>query len=337
MTLRVGEHFVLGFHGFAIPEWVREFEREFGLGGLILFDRDVHRGGPRNIEDPEQVGILCASIHALGSRPVVFVDQEGGKVRRLKPAAGFRDWPSAADFAHLSPTEARRLTSESFSEMKRLGIDFNLAPVVDLDSNPDNPNIGALGRSFSADPSQVRRCVHLQSEVARSVGLGLCLKHYPGLGGATTDSHLALTDITGTITDEQLQLFLELCDETFGSAILLSHGFVRTWDERWPVSVSVPAIGNLRAALPEALLITDDLQMKGLQAICTTEVACLRALNAGVDLLCIGNNLIDQQDECFRAAEQLRRDAQADPALAARLSDSRNRIGSRKALVRRAD
>ncbi len=333
MTLRVGEHFVLGFHGGTLPKWVLEFEREFGLGGLILFDRDVHRGGPRNIEGPEQLRTLCAAIHALESRPLVFVDQEGGKVRRLKPAAGFRDWPSAADFTTLSPAQARRLTIESFSEMKTLGIDFNLAPVVDLNSNPSNPNIGAIGRSFSADPSEVRRCALVQGEVARSVGLGLCLKHYPGLGGATTDSHRALTDITDTISDAQQQLFLELADRTFGSAILLSHGIVRTWDERWPVSVSEPAIGNLRAALPEVLLITDDLQMQGLQAICTTEAASLRALKAGVDLLCVGNNLLDQQDECFRAAEQLRRGAQADPALATRLASARGRIRSRKALV----
>jgi beta-N-acetylhexosaminidase len=326
---RVGEHFLLGFHGFALPDWVREFEREFGLGGLILFDRDVHRGGPRNIEGPEQLRSLCADIHALASRPLVFVDQEGGKVRRLKPAAGFRDLPSAADFASLPADEARRITTESFSEMKRLGIDFNLAPVVDLNTNPSNPNIGAIGRSFSADPGEVRRCVELQSAVARELRLGLCLKHYPGLGGATTDSHLALTDITGAFSDAQRQLFVELCDRTFGSAILLSHGLVRTWDERWPVSVSEPAIAQLRASLPDALLVTDDLQMMGLQAICTTGVAALRALKAGVDLLCIGNNLLQQESECFDAAAQLL----ADPALVARLAAARERIARRKALV----
>jgi beta-N-acetylhexosaminidase len=323
---RVGEHFLLGFHGFALPAWVRDFEREFGLGGLILFDRDVHRGGPRNVENPEQVRALCAEIHALASRPLVFVDQEGGKVRRLKPAAGFRELPSAADFAKLAPAEARRLAAESFAEMKWLGIDFDLAPVVDLNTNPDNPNIGAIGRSFSADPAEVRRCALLQGEVARSVGLGLCLKHYPGLGGATTDSHRALTDITGAVSDEQLRLFTELCGSTFGSAILLSHGIERTWDERWPVSVSEPAIAKLRAAVPDALLLTDDLQMQGLQLLCTTEDAAIRALSAGIDLLCIGNNLLEQADECFRAAERLRR---ADLGVA----DSRERIARRKALV----
>jgi beta-N-acetylhexosaminidase len=324
---------MLGFHGFALPEWVREFEREFGLGGLILFDRDVHRGGSRNIEGPDQVRALCAEVHALASSPLVFIDQEGGKVRRLKPAAGFRELPSAADYARLPDAEARRLARESFAEMKALGIDFNLAPVADLDTNPANPNIGALGRSFSADPAQVRRCVQLQDEAARAVGLGLCLKHYPGLGGASTDSHRALTDITGTVSGAQLALFHELCGATIGSAILLSHGFMRDWDADWPVSVSEPAIGALRAALPFALLLTDDLQMTGLQAICTTEVAAQRALGAGVDVLCIGNNLLQQEDECFRAAAQLRDAAAHDPALLAVLSASRERIRARKRLA----
>jgi beta-N-acetylhexosaminidase len=333
VSVPVGEHFVLGFRGFAIPDWVREFEREFGLGGLILFDRDVERGGPRNIEGPDQVRALCAEIHSLTSHPLVLIDQEGGKVRRLKPAAGFRELPSAADFAQLPPGEARRLARESFAEMKQLGIDFDLAPVVDLNTNPLNPNIGAIGRSFSADPEVVRRCVRLLSDEARAVGLGLCLKHYPGLGGATVDSHLALTDITSAFSDAQRELFVELCGETFGSAILLSHGLVRSWDERFPVSVSEPAIRALRAALPDALLVTDDLQMKGLQAICTTEVASLRALAAGIDLLCIGNNLLVQQDECFRVAAQLRAQLASDAALAGLLARSRERIRSRKQLV----
>jgi beta-N-acetylhexosaminidase len=328
----VGEHFVLGFRGFAIPDWVREFEREFGLGGLILFDRDIERGGPRNIESPDQVRALCAEVHALTARPLVFIDQEGGKVRRLKPAAGFRELPSAADFAQLPHDEAQRIAAASFAEMKELGIDYDLAPVVDLDTNPENPNIGALGRSFSADPAEVRRCVQILSGAAEAVGLGLCLKHYPGLGGATTDSHLALTDISA-VSDAERELFVSLCEETFGSAILLSHGVVRAWDEQWPVSVSAPAIEHLRAALPEALFITDDLQMQGLQAVCSTEVASLRALSAGVDLLCIGNNLMRQADECFAVAKELRRALADDSALAARLARSRERIARRKALV----
>lgn len=332
MSVPVGEHFVLGFRGAALPDWVREFEREFGLGGLLLFDRDVERGGPRNIESPQQVRALCSEIHALAARPLVFVDQEGGKVRRLKAAAGFRELPSAADFARLPHADAARIAGESFTEMKELGIDYDLAPVVDLNTNPSNPNIGALGRSFSADPAEVRRCVRILSDAAQAVGLGLCLKHYPGLGGATTDSHLALTDISA-VSDTERELFVALCEETFGHAILLSHGIVRAWDEHWPVSISSPAIEGLRAALPEALFITDDLQMQGLQLVCPTGAASLRALSAGVDLLCIGNNLMRQADECFAVARELRARLPDDPALSARLARSRERIARRKALV----
>ena len=174
--------------------------------------------------------------------------------------------------------------------------------------------------------------MQILSGAAEAVGLGLCLKHYPGLGGATTDSHLALTDISA-VSDAERELFVSLCEETFGSAILLSHGIVRAWDGQWPISVSAPAIERLRAALPEALFITDDLQMQGLQAVCTTEAASLRALSAGVDLLCIGNNLMRQADECFAVANELRLALVDDSALAAQLARSRERIARRKSLV----
>ncbi len=150
----------------------------------MLFDRDIARGGTtRNIESPEQLRSLCAAIHSLPSRPLIFVDQEGGLVRRLKPERGFRDLPSPAEVAGLGDVEARDVVTASFAEMKELGIDFNLAPVVDLNVNPQNPNIGALRRSFSADSEEVRRCVAIYDDAARRVGLGLCLKHFQDLEG----------------------------------------------------------------------------------------------------------------------------------------------------------
>jgi len=332
MTLRVGELFLLGFRGTTLPEWLVDFEREFGLGGVILFDRDLEQPAAlRNVESPEQVRALCAAIHALPSQPLVFVDQEGGRVRRLKPERGFCELPSAKALARLGDAEARRMVDQSFRELATLGIDFNLAPVVDLDTNPDNPNIGALERSFSADPTTVRRCVAILDAAARDAGLGLCLKHYPGLGAATTDSHQEATNLSGTLTNEQLALFTELCPRISGSAVLLSHGAVAEWDPDWPVSVSQRAIGSLRGQLPDALLITDDLQMSGLRHGCTTVDATLRALGAGVDLVCIGNNLAHESHECLEAAETLRRAAAGDAALEKTLLAAHKRVAQRKA------
>jgi len=332
MTLRVGELFLLGFRGTSLPAWLLEFERVFGLGGILLFDRDVQTGADlRNIDTPEQVRALCGEAHALRSRPLVCIDQEGGRVRRLKPARGFAELPSAKVFARLAESEARRLAQASFAEMKSLGIDFDLAPVVDLDSNPANPNIGALERSFSADTAEVRRCVRIQNDAARRVGLGLCLKHYPGLGGAATDSHAGLTDVSACVSDDEVALFVELAGEVSGSAILLSHGMVKQWDAQWPVSISEHAIAALRRAVPDALLVTDDLQMKGLRAFCSTREAVLRALCAGVDLVCIGNNLLAEERECIDAAEAVDALARRDPALHTRLLAAQGRVRARKA------
>jgi beta-N-acetylhexosaminidase len=179
--MRVGEHFLLGFEGLSIPAWIADFEQRFGLGGVILFDRDVVTGSSeRNVQSPEQLQSLCAQIHGLPSRPLVFVDQEGGAIRRLRPNVGFADLPAQQQMAELSDHELRETVRASTEQMRRVGIDFNLAPVADLNTNPNNPNIGRIGRSFSADPTVVRRCVHIVNAAATEVGLQLCLKHYPG-------------------------------------------------------------------------------------------------------------------------------------------------------------
>ena len=337
MSLRVGELLILGFHGTELPDWLIAFEAEFGLGGVILFDRDLEKKTDlRNIESPDQVQTLCNQIHTLDSRPLVFVDQEGGRVLRLKPARGFAPLPSAAETSRLDEAEARRLIQASYTELAELGIDFNLAPVVDLNINPDNPNIGKIERSFSEDPAEVRRCVQLFVDAAERVGLQLCLKHYPGLGGAVTDSHGAVTDISSTLSESQLALFLELCPKIPGAAILLSHGIVQDWDPDWPVSISVPGIARLRNTLPDALLITDDIQMQGLQAFCPTPQASQRALAAGIDLVCIGNNLRNEVGECRMVAEQIMARAENDPKFQTQIGEAIARVEKRKRAAKQA-
>lgn len=326
MDVRVGERFVLGFSGTTIPAWLEQFEHEHGLGGVVLFDRDLlHGARPPNIETPAQLTSLCRAIHALPSRPLVFIDQEGGLVRRLTPERGFRELPSAEEIAQLPESEARAVVAASVAEMKRLGIDFNLAPVVDLNSNP---NIGRLGRSFSADPNKVRRYVALFDEAARRVGLGLCLKHYPGLG-AVTDSHQDRTELTVTLPESQL--FTELCPITSGSAILLSHGFVRAWDLSWPVSLSAHAVNALRSAVSDGLFITDDLQMGSLRHLGSTVDVSLRALEAGVDMVCIGNQLIIEEEACVTTARLARKLVERDSVWQKMCRASQKRVAARKA------
>jgi beta-N-acetylhexosaminidase len=203
--------------------------------------------------------------------------------------------------------------------------------VLDLDLNPENPNIGALGRAFSADPAEVARCARLLGDAARAAGLGLCAKHWPGLGGAAVDTHLGVADLSDDVCEPQLALFDALAAELPGGAVLLSHGIVRQWQADRPVSVSPAAVRELRRRIGDGvLLVTDDLQMQGLQAFLPTRAACVEALRAGVDLVLLGNNLLRQEDECAAAAGEVARAARAGEIPRGNLEAAWRRIRERK-------
>ena len=330
--MQLGELFILGFFGKTVPGWLKQFAARFGLGGVILFDYSVRtRQYDNNICSPEQVRALCAEIARLPSSPLVFIDQEGGLVRRLKDTRGFAPLPSAKDFNQLALQDKRTILAASLGELRTLGIRFNFAPVIDVDYNPDNPNIGRIKRSYSADIAEVEANALLMSEMAHEARVGLCLKHYPGIGGASVDSHQEFMDISAALRPDQEALFYSLAPKMYGDAVLISHAIVGQWDRDNPATLSPVAIGRLRARLPETLLITDDMQMQGLQKALGTRAACLQSLRAGIDMLCIGNNLIDQEAEMAGIAEAVERslqEEQLDPTMIAR---SIARVRARKA------
>jgi beta-N-acetylhexosaminidase len=332
--MRIGELFILGFYGKTLPAWLKEFARRYGLGGVILFDYSCQtRKYDNNIESPEQVQRLCAEIAALPSAPMVFVDQEGGLVRRLKESRGFAPLPSAKQFNRLAPDQKRAILTTSFAEMRRLGIHFDFAPVIDVDYNPDNPNIGKIDRSYSADIAEVEANALLASEVARTQRIGLCLKHFPGIGGAVVDSHQDFMDISDVLRAEQEELFYSLAPGMFGDAVLVSHAIVRQWDKERPMTLSAAGLGRLRRRLPDTLLVTDDMQMQGLQKALGTEAACLQSLKAGIDMLCIGNNLFDQEQEMAGIAESSAAALRNGVLSAAPIDQSIARVRERKALL----
>lgn len=330
--MQIGELFILGFFGKTIPDWLKQFAARFGLGGVILFDYSVRtRQYDNNIESPEQVRALCADIARLPSSPLVFIDQEGGLVRRLKEARGFAPLPSAKEFNSLPSRDKRNILAASFQELRTLGIRYNFAPVIDVDYNPDNPNIGRIKRSYSADIAAVEADALLMSEIAREARVGLCLKHYPGIGGASVDSHQEFMDISDALRPEQEALFYSLAPKMYGDAVLVSHAIVRQWDRDNPATLSSVAIGRLRERLPETLLITDDMQMQGLQKALGTQAACLKSLRAGIDMLCIGNNLFDQETEMTGIAEAVERSLQEEQLDAGMIARSIARVRARKA------
>jgi len=330
--LEIGQCFLLGFRGAEIPHWIKQFADIYGLGGVILFDFNCQtKTYDNNIHDPEQVRQLCADIAALPSGPLLFIDQEGGRVRRLKDTKGFAPLPSQQAFNLLPPEEKRRLVDGSFRELARLGFHYNLAPVIDLNLNPLNPDIGAVERSYSAEPADIRNNVRILDGAAKAARIGLSLKHFPGLGGATVNSHRELTDVSTTISDDQLELFYELGGSISGQSIVISHGIVRQWEEGIPVSMSPIGIAKIRQRLPRALLISDDLQMQGLQRKYRTGEACTAGLRAGLDMLCVGNNLMPEDEMVLSYAEAIRRQTRTDSFLADQVRLATARVAEAKA------
>jgi beta-N-acetylhexosaminidase len=332
--IHVGELFILGFFGKAVPAWLKEFAARYGLGGVILFDYSCQtRQYDNNIDSPGQLRGLCQEISALPSNPMVFIDQEGGLVRRLKEDRGFRPLPSPKEFNHLAAEEKRNILAASFNELRQLGIHYNLAPAIDVDYNPDNPNIGKIKRSYSPLIAEVEANALLASDIAREARIGLCLKHYPGIGGAAVDSHQEFMDISDTLYPEQEALFYSLAPKMFGDAVLVSHAIVKQWDKDNPISLSAAGIGRLRKHLPDTLLITDDMQMQGLQKALGTRAASFQSLKAGMDMLCIGNNLFDQEQQMAGIAGAIEQSLHDNTLADSSIRRSIERVRQRKALL----
>ncbi len=291
--LPLGELFILGFNGEVPPKELEAFSLRHSLGGVILFDYDcTTKTYERNIKSPEQVRELCAQVHGFNGAPLVTIDQEGGKVRRLKEDRGFAALPSAKEIMTLSASERDALLLAACTEMRTLGIDLDLAPVVDVAYNPQSPGLGSVGRLAGGTVDEARTYALSFIAAARLAGLGLCLKHYPGLGSAPVDSHADFTTLAEPFPEDQVSLFIELAPRTPGNAVLICHGVVPSWSGKTPITMHAPTLSGLRAQLQHTVFISDDLQMQGLLKTRGIAQACVDGLAAGLDMLILGNNLM---------------------------------------------
>jgi beta-N-acetylhexosaminidase len=304
-TLRekIGQLLLLGFKGRSAADTaliVRDL-REHAIGSVILFDLDmtgtIDGGAPgkRNIESPAQVKELVAHLQSHARVPLlVSIDQEGGRVNRLKPAYGFPESISHEELGARDDVAFTRAQSEATARtLAALGINWNLAPVVDLDANPLNPIIKGKRRSFAADPEKVAR--HAAAFVAghRAHGVLTCLKHFPGHGSAAGDSHLGFVDVTSTWHERELTPFQQLIAGGLCDAVMSAHVFHAGFDRELPSTLSRAIItGLLRERLGFTGVVTsDDMEMKAISSRYGLENSVPAALNAGVDVLCFGNNL----------------------------------------------
>jgi beta-N-acetylhexosaminidase len=272
------------FDGTVLPGWLLERVRA-GLGGVLLF--------AQNVVDDAQVADVCAQLHAARADVVVAIDEEGGDVTRLDATRG-SDTPTPFAFGVVDDPQ---LTFDGFADLghrvRQLGIDLTLAPCADINSNPANPIIGL--RSFGVTADVAARHTVAAVTGLRSGGLGACVKHYPGHGDTSADTHIGRAVIHGSMAQmskRELIPFAAAIDAGV-DAVLSAHIVVDEFDAA-PVSLSARWTQHLRITMGfDGVIITDALDMDAVadgRGVAGVADAAVAALAAGADLLCLGSN-----------------------------------------------
>jgi beta-N-acetylhexosaminidase len=283
----IGQLLIAGFDGHQIPAELQSLAREFGLGGVILF--------ARNIAEPEQVAEIAFDVSRMGQElpPWVSVDQEGGRVARLK--APFTEWPPMATLGRSRDVKlAERFARALAAELKAVGITLDYAPVLDIHTNPKNPVIG--DRALAEKAEEVARLGSAIVRALQAEGIAACGKHFPGHGDTSTDSHFELPLVEHPPDRIRRVEFVpfKAAIEAGVATIMTAHVLVPALDEERPASLSRAIItGLLRHELQyPGVILSDDLEMKAIAAGYQVPEAAVMAIEAGCDgaLICSGDH-----------------------------------------------
>jgi beta-N-acetylhexosaminidase len=272
-----------GFAGTVAPHWVKR-SAAAGLGGVVLYGR--------NIEDPDQLLRLNAELHADRAELLIAVDEEGGDVTRLEAKVGSSYPGNLALGAAGDPRLTHDVAAAMGIQLAAAGIDLDLAPDADVNSNPSNPIIGT--RAFGSEAGMVSAHTSAWVEGLQSAGVAACAKHFPGHGDTSVDSHLGLPVVSEDPHERALAPFQAAIDS--GVLAIMSAHIVVPAIDGVPATISHRIMtGLLRGELHfRGLAITDGLEMRGLSDGYGVAEGAVRSLIAGCDALCIGGGLADE-------------------------------------------
>lgn len=277
-----GQHLMVGFNGTRLSEDLKFLINHLNIGGVILF--------AGNLKSPNQIKDLCLAIQEYAQscqQPPLFiaVDQEGGQVARLK--APFTQFPGNPHMKNIE--EAVRFAEITAAELNRVGINMNMAPVMDV-SLEGSISIMAE-RAFGGDPIWVSRLGVTVIEQLQQNKIMAVAKHFPGIGRTTLDSHLDLPVLHDDLaTIEQFDLIPFRAGIQCGvCAVMLSHIFYTKLDPQWPASMSPQIARNLlRQQMGfDGLILTDDLDMGAITRHYDIQTAIHQILAADIDLALI--------------------------------------------------
>jgi beta-N-acetylhexosaminidase len=293
---QIGQLLIAGFNGHQAPAELRSLAKEFSLGGVILF--------ARNVAEPEQVAeVAFETAQLVPDLPLwVSVDQEGGRVARLK--SPFTEWPPMATLGRSGDTAlAERFARALAAELKAVGITLDYAPVLDIHTNPKNPVIG--DRALAEQADDVARLGAAIVRALQAEGIAACGKHFPGHGDTSTDSHLELPLVEhppDRLRRVEFVPFKAAIDADVAT-IMTAHVLVPSLDEKRPATLSRAVVqGMLRDELGYGgVILSDDLEMKAVAAEYEVTASAVLAVQAGCDgvLICSGDH--DKQAAALEA------------------------------------
>lgn len=303
------------------------------VGGIIMFTWSG------NLKSPEQIAHFTGELQKQAAVPLLLaIDQEGGSVARLSASNGFAATPSAYDLGTVLNQEgATRANAATMAGwFAQTGLTMNLAPVVDLNVDPASPAIGALKRSFSADPAVVVQHAGWFIDEFHKQGILTAVKHFPGHGSASSDSHLGFTEITTTWSSAELQPYTQLMAARAVDAVMTGHLYNATIDSLYPATLSHATLtGLLRNQLGySGVVISDEMSMKAISSYYGLDEAMVLAVKAGVDVLLYNRNRDTSGNSLARrVVDVLERSVRNGDIPESRIDESYARIMALKGIV----
>lgn len=301
---------------FAAPTYAVTLNEMIGQMVLVGFDgKDISSGSAKalvtDIKSSKVGGVLFLG-HNVGSAQQVYelttafksaspfktlitIDQEGGRVMRIKPDIGAPFLASAKQMTKLSRKAAHDKYFESGQYLKRLGFNVNFGPVLDLEVNLDNPIIAKLERSYGANVKQVSQYAFMFVDAHHRAGMLTALKHFPGHGSSAGDSHKGFVDVSESWSATELEPYKNLMAWKAADMVMVAHVFLESMSDDGivPTSLSYKAItGVLRGEMGyQGVVVSDDMAMGAIANEFTSKAAIIKAINAGTDIVMMSSNL----------------------------------------------
>jgi len=329
-----GQMIVVGFSGNDLADAsVKKLTDEIassGIGGVMYLKVNVKS---RAAVEAMNTAFLAAAPGGL--KPFITLDQEGGMVERLTSAVGFDEVPNAETVAaRYSPAEAEPIYETMADAIAAWGFNVNFAPVVDLSVNPNNQVIAKFGRAFSAKPDAVADYAEAVVAAHHKAGIVTALKHFPGHGSSTADSHEGYVDITKTWKPDELSPYSKMITDGYADFVMVGHLINRNYSPE-PATLAPEWIdGVLRTDLGfTGVVISDDLEMGAIRQHYDLKQTVTRAVRAGIDVLLFSNTAKPRATLPDEIRAILVAEAAADPAFKSRIEESYKRIVALKARI----